>query len=152
MRGSAPKSSRTTLRWCLRGRSETASRILQARGVPVAFKNKLENGVSFFSGARTLVYCPRLPRISPRFHHKRTTFCIPLFPKHPSKSPANPQKIPAHHRLNFSCAKPLFLLESFYDDGIRRTARGEYREQRRTGISLGADDRHVPGMSVGRGQ
>jgi hypothetical protein len=40
------------------------------------------------------------PHISPRTHHKNTTFCTPLFPKHPLKAQQN-NKTPARARVSF---------------------------------------------------
>jgi hypothetical protein len=37
------------------------------------------------------VFSPRLPRIPPRFHQQKTTATKPVFPKHPSKTPAKPR-------------------------------------------------------------
>jgi hypothetical protein len=51
------------------------------------FENKLQRGVSFSVAELRGVICPRLPRNPPQLDHKKTTFCTPLFPKHPSKSP-----------------------------------------------------------------
>jgi hypothetical protein len=67
----------------------------------VSPQNKVENGVLFFDHCEVSFSCPRLPRIPPQLHHKSTTFCTPLFTKHPSKTPINNKNSPRHHTKLF---------------------------------------------------
>jgi len=58
-----------------------------------------ESGMFFVSKKRPSTHHV-LPRVSPRFHHKKTMFCTPLFPKHPLKTPAKttkPRLAPGSH-------------------------------------------------------
>jgi hypothetical protein len=65
-------------------------------------KIKLKSVAYFSTPKNTLSSQPRLPRIPPQLHHKNTTPKTRIFPKHPSKTPANRQQRPTPPRQFFS--------------------------------------------------
>jgi hypothetical protein len=65
-------------------------------------ENKGEIRGVFFNTQKHAVIAPRLPRIPPQLHHKNTTPKTRIFPKHPSKTPANRQQRPTPPRQFFS--------------------------------------------------
>jgi len=67
------------------GAEKSASPCPPANQSAANSKNKVEKSGMFLAPEQRQFFSPRLPRISPHFHHQKTTFNDPLFQNTPQK-------------------------------------------------------------------
>jgi hypothetical protein len=90
-------------------------------------KNKSQNDGVFSGDRERGAKTPHSPRITPRFHHRKTTSKHTVFPKPPSKTSANQQLLTTHHNQKRIPKKisqlPEIYLVEFQESDLRAASR-----------------------------